>query len=200
LAARTYFRGGERNLRPLVRDPMVSRVILEISVPRFFDVMGRSRTVGLIQIHIDAAVQQCWDGTSRRRDLVALAGKAIHQLPPLPLNVFPICKAAKFFGRLGQNASNAIMRPLRAPRARIRSCLANLSASVTSVRPASRAAPQKQGGRISISAPAQVRARRAKLAISQYHQRLGLQWLKLTEEARATGGCPSIFSELSLLM
>jgi hypothetical protein len=39
----------------------------------------------------------------------------------------------------------------------------------------------------------------AMLAISPYHQRLGLPWLKLTEGA-GYWGCSSIFSESSILM
>src|SRR5205823_12484099 len=78
-------------------------------------------------------------GTGRSSNLrvfVLALGNAIHQFPSTCLKVCPISRAAKFFTRLGPRARSAIIRPLRTPRARKRSFLANSCASVTNVNPA----------------------------------------------------------------
>src|SRR5262249_32156769 len=108
--------------------PIVSRVILEISVPRFF-VVSRPPVVEEIQRALVAGLDLSRSGrdwlrysstkrlsnagtrrSSGRRDFVRWAGKAIHQLPWTSLKVRPISKPAKFFSRIGQSASRATMR------------------------------------------------------------------------------------------
>src|SRR5262249_47621725 len=139
--------------------PIVSRVILEISVPRFF-VVSRPPVVEEIQRAFVGGLDPSKSGrdwlryssikrlsnagtrrSSGRRDFVRWPGKAIHQLPSTSLNVCPISRAPKFFSRIGQSASKATMRPLRTPRAQARSLIANSCASATNVRPASTSCP-----------------------------------------------------------
>ena len=51
--------------------------------------------------------------SSGRFSFVSAAESTIHHLPWISTKLRPISKAAKFFGRMGHNASNATISPLR---------------------------------------------------------------------------------------
>src|SRR5262249_62109801 len=107
--------------------PRVSRVTLDTKVPRFFVVIGPAvvediqrafvvdpdrRRTGRDCFKYRSMALFSHSGTRRssgRRDFVRLPGRAIHQMPSISLNVRPISKPAKFFSRIGQSASRAVI-------------------------------------------------------------------------------------------